>query len=100
MFGLYWIISISIFLVVGQFKIPQIIFLLYSMYFMMNPQHLCSNGICAVYHILTPPPTEVFYWVYLYTTLVPYMYSMINQSLAHTLAPSPAKESYMNLYCT
>ena len=72
---------LNTFLAVDQFKVPWIIFhyFLYNILcFTVNPQCLCFNVILTVYHVLTPPPTEVFYCKYLCTTLVNFMYFMID----------------------
>ena len=75
------------FLAVEQFKMSQNIFyhIFYIiLYFTMNPQYICSNGIPTVYHILPSFPNEVFYHEYIHTTLVHHMYSTMNWSLAQT----------------
>ena len=101
-FGLYWIISSSTFLAADYFKIPQIIFSLYTMYFMINPQYLCSYGIPTVDHIQHPPLLRCLSWVQPYPI---YSLSVLHHSswsLAHTntllllrclLTPSPDEMS-------
>ena len=70
-----------------------------TLYFMINPQYLCSNGIPTVYHIGT-----LAYWgvYHEYSHIKFCTLSVLHNfywSLAHTWTPFPAKVSINTLSC-
>ena len=84
-----------------NFHFNEFIILFYGIiYFMMNPWHIYSLGIPAVYYTLASSPPEVFYCEFIYTAQVIYMYSMVDRSSAHILASSQPEVHFLLILIT